>query len=740
MWVSAQHPKSSPDTATRPDQFLLEVEDPQAIEWAKQRSDNTARFVDHTVRARIEAGLNTPGRIPYVTRRGDYLYNFWRDESHPRGLWRRTTLEQYLAPETVQWEVLVDVDKLAADDGCDWVWKGAHVREHAFDRALLRLSRGGADAVVIREFDLEAKRFVGTDLTATLEDAAPEMAPATGREAALGTSESPFNVAEGKTQISWVDRDTVLIGTDFGPGSLTTAGYPARAHLWRRGQSLEDSEEFFAGKPDDLAVSAWALNQPGYEKIFVRRTIDFYRARTFVHTPLGLQILEVPEDAEVFFDRNWMFIIPRTPFAGIAAGGLGVIDLDDFLGGAREFATIFHPTPTTSLQDVSLSKSHLLLTVLDNVATTIYSVPLTALAQGVCTPLPLPALATARVVSTSTDSDEVWLGASSFTQPDTLYRWEAGDPHSLREVAAAPALFDAGGMTTRQHWATSADGTKIPYFITGRFDDNPHPCLVSAYGGFEVSLLPSYSFIRGIWMEQGNYLVQANLRGGGEFGPSWHEQVIGDNRIKVYEDHAAVLADIAARGYATASQIVVRGGSNGGLLTSVALTRYPELIGAAVIQVPLTDMLRYHTWSAGASWMAEYGDPDGAQRKVLASYSPLHNIALAPGSPAALDAAGGAAISLLDDVVSARDDTGAGFAIKAYPPVLVTTSTRDDRVHPAHARLFCLGLERAGQSVDYYENSSGGHAGAADNAQVAFMEALVAGWINAALAQGCDHP
>ncbi|WP_034648818.1 prolyl oligopeptidase family serine peptidase [Corynebacterium vitaeruminis] len=694
-----------------PDEFLLDIDDPRALDWAAAWSSETARFRDEALRERIEAGLNTDARIAYVTRRGEYLYNFWRDEANPRGLWRRTTLDNYRLIQSgslaaAGWQVLVDVDALAREDGENWVWKGAHVRPHHFDRALVRLSRGGADAVVIKEFDLERGEFVAA---------------------------FPFAVEEAKTQVSWVDRDTILVCTDFGGGSLTTSGYPARAHLWYRGEDLQASEEFFSGNSDDLVISAWAQTDPGYEHLFARRTLDFYRSHTFVLTDNGLQILELPEDAQIVVHKNWMFLIPRTPWAGIAAGGLGVIDFDAFLGGARGFTAVFTPSATTSLQDLSTTAGHLVMTILDNVASTIVTVPLGDLG-GKHTPLPLPELTTCRVVAADDDSEELWLGASSFTQPDTLYRLELGeeagpDAKPSEVMATASALFEATGLSTRQHWATSADGTKIPYFITGHFGDSleegyagePRPTLVNAYGGFEVSLMPSYSFVRGIWLERGFFHVQANLRGGGEFGPAWHESVILGNRMRIYEDHQAVLRDLVARGYTTPRQLVVRGGSNGGLLTSVALTRYPELIGAAVIQVPLTDMLRYHTWSAGASWMAEYGDPEGPEREALLEYSPLRNIALNP------QVAATSPTSLVDGVPPAPRS-------ESYPPALVTTSTRDDRVHPAHARLFALALKRAGQPVDYFENSEGGHAGAADNAQTAAMEALVYGWLFAHLA------
>ncbi len=659
--------------------FLEDIDSPEALDWAvswSERSVDKLNFFErNALNSRLLAALDTDDRIPYVSRRGDKLYNFWRDAAHPRGLWRTTTLESYLSG-TPEWDILIDIDALARDEDENWVWKGAHVRTPEYDLALVKLSRGGADATVIREFDMSTLSFVTDD---------------------------PFVVAEAKTDVSWVDRDTLLIGTDTGEGSLTTSGYPARVLVWKRGQSLADAELFFAGSTEDVAVGAWTDPTPGWERTFASRAVDFYNSREFVEINGELVPIEVPDDCDVVVRRQWIFINPRTEFAGIPAGGLGVMEFDAFLAGGRDFQPVFTPTPSTSLQGLASTKNHLLLTLLDNVSTSIVMVDIDN-PTGTQRLLALPEHVTAHVVATSAlNGDEIWVSAASFTQPATLLRGDLSESLELSEIRHSPLQWNNSNLETRQHWAVSADGTKIPYFISGRFSEVPRATLVHAYGGFEVSLTPGHSPTRGIaWMEKGYYFVEANLRGGGEFGPEWHSQAVKLNRMRVFEDHRAVLEDLVARGYAEPAQIVIRGGSNGGLLTSGALTQYPSAFGAAVVQVPLTDMLRYHTWSAGASWMAEYGNPDNPdERAVLESYSPLHNVEQ--------------------------------FADKPYPPALVTTSTRDDRVHPAHARLFAAALQDAGQPVDYYENIEGGHAGAADNKQVAQMESLIYTWIETAL-------
>lgn len=661
---------------------LEPIDSPAALNWASQwTAATTAALWDDAqpVEAEFLEILDSEDRIPMVVRRGDFLYNFWRDREHPRGLWRRT--RELPTHDQIDWEVLIDVDALAQAEGESWVWKGARVRSPEYDRALISLSRGGSDAVVIREFDLLTGSFV---------------------------AEQPFSLAEAKSDLSWVDLDHVLVGTDTGEESLTDSGYPVESRLWRRGEKISEAPVVIRGQKQDIAVGAWADPTPGYERSFARRALDFYTAE---HYLLNLEVgssqrIEVPIDAEIAVHRDYLFVMPRSDYAGIPAGGVGVTLLADFLAGDHRLATVFSPTASHSFQGLRFSKNFVLLSTLNNVASSISTIalddlPLPRNEKKLCpTPLELPELVTASIAATSAlDGDEVFILTSSFLIPSTLLRVDLATSATPTLVRSSAAHFDAEGMETRQHWVESEDGTRIPYFISGRFEDAPQPTLVTAYGGFEVSRVPFYSALAGkSWLERGGLWVLANIRGGGEFGPQWHSQAVKHNRHLVFEDHRAVLEDLVRRGYTTTQQLGIRGGSNGGLLTSQAVTAYPETFHAAVVQVPLTDMLRYHRWLAGASWMAEYGDPDDpADRVVLESYSPLHNVVDHQQRP--------------------------------YPATLVTTSTRDDRVHPAHARLFARRLAEAHQPVDYVENQEGGHAGAADNKQIAHMEALIFTWL-----------
>jgi prolyl oligopeptidase len=650
--------------------WLEEVTGDDAMAWVRDRNAETvaeltenARFAE--MRDEIREVFDADDRIPYVRRRGEYLYNFWQDAANPRGLWRRTTLEQYRRPDP-EWHVILDLDALAEREGENWVWDGAAVLRPGYRLALLNLSRGGADATVIREFDIETGEFIG----------------------------GGYELPEAKCWMRWVDADRVYVGTDFGPDTLTTSGYPRIIKEWRRGTPLAEATVIYEGKPDDVSTSAVHDPTPGFERSFVHRNIDFYRSERFFRTAAGdLVRIDVPDDSETDVEREWLLIELRSPWTvGDVTYGAGVLlatRFDDFLAGERELTVLFTPDAHTSLRSCSWTHDHLILDTLRDVQSR-----LELLTPGVpeWSRAPLPGVPAGQLSGiTGTDPDvnnEYLLNSSGYTEPATLRRGDLiGKPEILKQ---APAFFDSAGIEVRQLFATSADGTKIPYYVVGR--DNA-PTLLSGYGGFEISLTPSYlgHLGRG-WLARGGTYVVANLRGGGEYGPEWHSSAVKENRHLVYEDFAAVARDLVTQGITTPERLGIQGGSNGGLLMGVMLTRYPELFGAIVSQVPLLDMRRYHELLAGASWMAEYGDPrEPEEWAYIKPFSPYHNV-------------------------------HKGLQL---PPTLFVTSTRDDRVHPGHARKMVARMREQGHDVRYYENIEGGHGGAADNEQLAFKWALV---------------
>ena len=649
--------------------WLEDVAGDEALDWVRAQNEPTLAELGGAQfeRMRTEAleVLDTDARIPYVRRRGEYLYNFWRDAANPRGLWRRTTLDSYRT-DSPDWDVLIDVDALGRADDEKWVWAGATVIEPEFTRALVDLSRGGSDAVIVREFDMETREFI-TD---------------------------GFELLEAKSQIGWEEPDTVLVGTDFGDGSLTESGYPRIVKRWHRGTPLSDAETIFEGSPTDVSATGYADRTPGFERTFVGRSLDFWnRERWELRGPELIRI-DVPTDlSSMLIHREWLLIDLRTDwFVGATmyrAGSLLAAKYDEFLSGTSELQIVFEPDEHTCMHQYAWTRDRLLLVTLADVASRVEIVtPGTWQREPVSG---IPAATNTVIVAADDTGDEFFLDSSGFDAPSQLLRGTG--PERLDRIKSAPAFFDAENIDVKQFFVPSKDGTSIPYFVVGSRDAaGPGPTLLGGYGGFESSMTPGYGGVLGrLWLARGGTYAMANIRGGGEYGPGWHTQAMREGRHKVAEDFAAVATDLVDRGITTVEQLGAQGGSNGGLLMGVMLTKYPEKFGALVCDVPLLDMKRYHLLLAGASWVAEYGDPDNADDwEFISEYSPYQNIS----------------------------------ATRRYPQVLFTTSTRDDRVHPGHARKMVAALQDAGHQVWLYENIEGGHAGAADNEQAAFKAAL----------------
>jgi len=621
------------------------------------------------IRRQLLAIMDSKERIPYIAKHGRWYYNFWRDQNNPRGLWRRTTLEEFRKPEP-KWEVVLDLDRLSSTEKENWVWKGYNVLYPTYDRCMVYLSRGGADAVVVREFDLESMQFI----------------------------DGSFYLPEAKSQVAWRNRDTLYVGTDFGPGSLTDSGYPRVVKEWKRGTPLNEAKTIFEGKREDVSVDASVVHDHGRTYEFITRGTTFFTSQDFVRRGEQWQKIDKPDDAIVgtFDDQLLLRLRSDWTIDGKAypAGSLLASDFNGFLSGEHKFQSLFTPTERSSLESMSDTKHYLLLNTLENVRSKLYVLSRVE-GQWKQAALPVPEFGSASVNGIDPDeSDDYFLNLTDFLTPSSLYYGTIGKIER-EKLKSLPTFFDATGLEITQHEATSRDGTKVPYFQVARKGlpmEGKNPTLLYGYGGFEIPMLPNYSASVGsAWLQRGGVYVLANIRGGGEFGPKWHEAARKEHRQRAYDDFIAVAEDLTRRKVTSAEHLGIQGGSNGGLLMGVMLTERPDLFKAVVCQVPLLDMRRYNKLLAGASWMDEYGNPDHPEDwAYMSKYSPYQNV----------------------------------FKDKKYPRVLFTTSTRDDRVHPSHARKMVAKMKEQGHDILYYENIEGGHGGAANNKQAAYMSAL----------------
>jgi len=652
--------------------WLEEVEGQKALEWVKARSaKDTAELEAVPEFASIHAELleiyNSRERIPHPAILGAWIYNFWQDAEHVRGIWRRTFLEQYVTAAPA-WEIVLDVDALAAAENENWVWEGADFLPPDYRRCLITLSRGGSDASVVREFDAFTRTFV-TD---------------------------GFVVPEAKSRVGWRDFETLWIGTDFGEGSLTASGYPRLVKEWRRGTPLASARTVFAGATEDVAVGAYSSLTPEGRYDLVYRTPEFFRGTSYLVLGERLVKVDVPDDAELRgFFKDHLLVSLRSDWttggATYPQDALLAIDLDRFLGGDRRFEVLFEPGERISLGSVANTRNHLLMTTLDNVRGRLFR--LTPGADGwTREEIALPGLGTVGIGSCSEDDDTFFFTYTDFLTPSSLYLVRDGE--APVQVKTTPAFFATDGMQVQQYEAVSKDGTRIPYFLftpAGFAPNGTNPTLLYGYGGFEVSMEPGYSGATGkAWVGRGGVYVLANIRGGGEFGPRWHQGAMQEKHQNAFDDFIAVAEDLIARNITSPRHLGIVGGSNGGLLVGACMVQRPELFRAVVCQVPLLDMKRYNKLLAGASWMAEYGNPDTDDWEFMKAWSPYQN-------------------------VDPRRD---------YPQAFFYTSTRDDRVHPGHARKMVAKLTDLKKPVYYYENTEGGHGVAANLNQRAYMWAL----------------
>ncbi|MGE5496441.1 MAG: prolyl oligopeptidase family serine peptidase [Syntrophothermus sp.] len=655
--------------------WLEDVDGAKSLEWVKAHNDITVNELKKNpafgdIYNTAYEVLNSREKIAYPSFTGKYIYNFWQDEKNERGLWRRTTLDKYLSSDP-QWDVLLDIDSLSKAEGIQWVYKGSDQLYPDFNLCLVSLSKGGGDAVEVREFDVTKKQFV----------------------------KDGFFVPAAKNNVGWIDRNTVYIGTDFGPGSMTSSGYPRLVKIWKRGTSLKDAQTVFSGEATDVSSSAYVINTPERTYHFIYRGVTFFTRQVFA-VENGKQIrLDIPEDAEFngIFQKMMLVSLKSDWETGgrkFKQGSLLSISYDEFMTGSRNFSVVAEPSERLSIESVTTTKNYVIIKVLNNVSSELYRYKWDGNGWN-REKINAPEYGNISV-STTDDlySDKYFFSYTGFLSPTSLYY--VSDEGNITKVKSLPEFFDTKDLTVEQFEVPSKDGVKIPYYVVHNKDmkyDGSNPVLQYAYGGFEVSTLPSYSGVTGkVWLNRGGVYVVANIRGGGEFGPAWHLSVLKENRQKVFDDMIAVSEDLIKRKITSPKHLGIRGGSNGGLLVGAVFTQRPDLYNAVVCQVPLLDMKRYNKLLAGASWMGEYGNPDKPEEwAYIQKYSPYQNISEA----------------------------------KSYPKVFFMTSTRDDRVHPGHARKMAARMESMNKPFFYYENTEGGHAAAVTNKQVAFTSALM---------------
>ena len=680
----AQTASSAPAFATSeasdPYVWLEEVEGERAMEWVKAHNAHSLGVLQgdpryETLHQQALEIVQSRDRIPAPGFTHDgHIDNFWQDAQHVRGVWRRTTLDSYKTAEP-QWETVLDIDALAEAESANWVYKGSTCLAPEERYCLISLSNGGKDAVTLREFDSVTRSFV----------------------------EGGIYLPESKGGASWINKDTLLVARDFGPGTLTNSGYPMVVKRMRRGENLDQADVLFMGEPTDVSVSGYTLRDADgvLKATLINRSIDFYSSETYRVTDDGAVVkLALPAKSDitglvagklvVSLKQDW------TAPSGqdFKSGDLIAWPLDAWLEDpATPAVLVLRPTERQAVEGVNATRNTLVVALYDNVRGSV-RVYRPGESEWTYSTLDLPQNVSVGVGSASEVDDKVFVSVTGYLNPSSLWLADAATG-AVDQVKSMPAKFDAAGMTVDQHEARSVDGTMIPYFLVHKADmplDGSNPTLLYGYGGFESSLLPGYSATVGkLWLERGGVYVIANTRGGGEFGPRWHEAALQQNRQRAHEDFQAVALDLIARKITSQPKLGIMGGSQGGLFMGAMLTQRPDLINAAVIQVPLFDMLRFHKLLAGASWIGEYGDPEiPEQRAWIQQYSPYQN--LRAGQP--------------------------------YPEVFIHTSTKDDRVHPGHARKAAARLEELGYPVLFYENTDGGHAAGANLQETARRLAL----------------
>jgi prolyl oligopeptidase len=656
-----------------PYQWLEDVDGMKALEFVHSNNKSTLAVLTQQkeyqdIYNKSLAIINATDRIAMPSIYGKYIYNFWQDKLHVRGIWRRATSASYTTGKPI-WETLVDLDALSKKDNIKWVFKGAEGLYPKFDRFIVKLSKGGGDAVVIKEYDAIAKKFISNG----------------------------FELPESKCNVSYLDMNTLIVGTDFGQGSMTNSGYPRLVKLWKRGTPLSSAKNIFEGDATDVSDNGSVLRDGDKSYLTLVKSETFYSSKVFVYQNDNLIPLPIPEDADIQGILNDQLILDLKSDwmvdGQIFKQGAAVsVTFSILLEGKKDIHLIYEPDDFSSLDAITQTKNFLLFNILNNVKSELYAYEFTN-GKWTGNKIKAPDFGTITISSTDEYSDDFFYTYQNFLTPTSLYLSNA-KTNNPKLIKSLPGYFKGDNYKVEQYKMKSKDGEMIPYFVISskqiKYDGN-NPTLLNAYGGFEIPEVPFYSGVMGqSWLEKGGVFVLANIRGGGEFGPKWHQAGLKEKRQNIYNDFHGVAEDLIARKITSPKHLGIMGGSNGGLLMGVAFTQRPDLYNAVVCQVPLLDMKRFNKLLAGASWMGEYGDPDTSDWDYIQKYSPYQNV---------------------------KKDT-------SYPEVFFMTSTRDDRVHPGHARKMAAKMLDMGHKIYYYENTEGGHGGSSTNEQKAKFYSL----------------
>jgi len=659
--------------------WLEEVDGKKALAWVKQANKATDKSLvsDPLYQSLYQnalSALNQQDKLPGITQRGDWIYNFWKDTKHPRGIYRRATLASF-SSDSPKWETVIDIDKMSKQDDIKWVFKGMDCLQPAYEKCLVSLSPGGSDAHELREFNSRTLNFVGVG----------------------------FNLPTAKMNVSWIDEDHVFVGTDFGPDSMTDSGYPRIQKVWQRGTPLSEAKTVIQANKKSVAAYATRMATETGNIDLVVESLTFWTNRYSQLIDDKTVALSLPESAVinsaidnqlvVTLQKDWEFKSEH-----YKQGSVLIIDPAVLRGKEGKVTILIKPDRKAIVEDITVTKKGILAVILEDVKSRVYFYENTD-GKWASRQIDLPKTGTIEIEATNDTTGEFFARYEGFLTPPTLYSVDT--KLNAKVVMQQPATFDSSNFKVEQYFTKSKDGTSVPYFVIMNKNiklDGKNPTHMFSYGGFRATMRPSYSgsyeALNGaygkMWLERGGVYVVSNIRGGGAYGPAWHSAALKENRNKAFEDFEAVAEDLAKRKITSAKHLGIEGRSNGGLLVGATMTRRPDLFGAVICGVPLLDMKRYHKLLAGASWMAEYGDPDTSDWEFIKQYSPYQNVE----------------------------------ADQKYPPTFFFTSTRDDRVHPGHARKMAAKLISMGQEVEYYENMEGGHAGSSTSEQLAKRIAL----------------